>query len=300
MKIAFAVMSCNRLHYLKNCIKSINQFVDMSNIEIIVVDNNTIEHGALEYFDEISKIAHVKIFHDRVPNELYRAMNYAIEYCINTDIGIVNFLQDDYQYLYKLDSMIPTVIQCFSSHKHVGQVNTGMAWKRKRISSWPVVRVNNTNLSLLTDKRLVDNGFTRVSIYKKIGLYPDSVISYDQNSDKTFGFGKDRYKKMVNGEIWFGQKSKKLGYIRAMSLMPNQAMIYDCAYVRNMSRFGRYFPPPSDFYLKPFSPEKIDVVKRCHDKKRFCFIESMVEADGWIPTTLDKHNRENIVEKIDG
>jgi len=197
--------------------------------------------------------------------------------------------------------MIPTVIKCFKKHKKIGQINTNLAWKRKRISkSWPVINVNGTNMSILNDKYLVDNGFTRVSLYKKTGLYPSGVISYDQNSSKTFGFGKNRYKNHTNGEIWFGKRTNKLGYSRVISLMPNQAMVYDCAYVRKWQRFGRYFAPPGEFYLRPFDDDKIAKVKSRHNRKKFCFIENMVEPDGWSPTTFDKHNKEKIVENING
>lgn len=297
MNILFAVITCNRLHYLKNCVKSVHEFVDLDNADLMIIDNCTVEEGADEYLRTVD--AKVKRFTDRVPNELYRAMNYAIRYCMKNKIEIVNFVQDDYQFVYKLDSLLPTVRKCFKKHANIGQINCNMAWKRKRISNkWPVLTVGKTNFRLLDDKNLVDNGFTRVNIYKKTGLYPTGVISYDQNSKKTFGFDKNRYKKTPNGELWFGAQCRKLGYVRAASLLPNQTMMFDCAYVRKWDRFGNYFPPPHQYYIKPFDKDKIEQVKSNHHRKRFSFIEQMSEPWGWKPTTFDKHNRQKIVNEI--
>jgi hypothetical protein len=299
MRILFSVITCNRLHYFKNCVNSILSFIDMDDIDLMVVDNCSIEKGYTEYLNSLPSNVIVKRFDERVPNELYRAMNYSVKFCMKNKIPIVNFIQDDYQFLYTLDSILPTVRKCFTKYPKVGQINYNMAWKRKRIGKWPVVKAAGTRFALLDDKSLVDNGFTRVKIYKKTGFYPTNVISYDQNSLKTFGFDKNRYKKIPNGELWFGTACRKLGYVRAFSLRPNQSMIFDCAYIRKDHRFGRYFPPPNEFYLKPFDQDKIDAVNRRHKKSKYCFIEKMVEPWGWEPTTLDKHNRENIINKID-
>ena len=298
MKILFVVITCNRLHYLVNCVKSITNFVHSDDVGLMIVDNNTIERGSDDYFNNLPSNIMVHRFKDRVPNELYRAMNYGIEYCMQHKIPFINFIQDDYQFVYELDSMIPAVLKCFKKYSKIGQINYNMVWRRKDAGSKSVVQANRTRFAILNDKNLVDNGFTRVKIYKKAGLYPSGVISYDQNSEKTFGFGKNRYKNITNGELWFGKITKKLGYKRAISLMPNQVMLFDCAYVRHLLRFGKYFPPSHDFYIKPFDTDKIDQVKRRHDKKKWCFIEDLAEPWGWIPTTTDKHNREHIKNKI--
>ena len=297
MKILFAVITCNRLYYLQNCIKSIEEFVDMDGIDLMIIDNYTIEEGIDDYLGSLNNVI-VKRFRDRVPNELYRAMNYAIKYCFDNKVDIINFIQDDYQFMYKLDSMITAVKKCFNLHPKVGQINCNMAWKRKRVDKkWPTIDVGGTIFSLLTTKYLVDNGFTRVKIYKHIGLYPMNVISYDQNSQRTFGFDKNRYKNIPNGELWFGSRCRKK-YVRAVSLMPNQAMMFDCAYVRKWHRFGKYFPPPRKYYLKPFGSPEIRQIARNHKKKKFSFIENLVESWGWEPTTLGKHNRQRIISDI--
>jgi len=298
-KVLFAILTCNRFHYLKNCVDSLFEFVDLTDCEVMILDTRTVEDGVDEYYKSISGKAKIKKFGDMVPNELYRAMNYAIKYCRKNKIPIVNFIQDDYQYIYHWSAMVDNVMKLFSSKKDVGQIQTNMIWHRKKPGKFKKVNIEGINYAILQERMLVDTGFTRVKLYKKIGLYPEGVISYDQKSHKTHGFGKNRYKKTPNGELWFGKKCKKLGYVRAISLHPNMAMMFDCAYVRKWQRFGRYFPPPNNYYLKPFDKYKIKIVNKCNLKKKFMFIEKIIEPDGWNPTTYDKHNREGIIKEIE-
>ncbi len=297
-RVLFAVLTCNRLHYLKNCVDSLFEFVDLTGCKVMILDNYTIEDGIDQFYKSLSDDVIVKRFTDRVPNELYRAMNYAIEYCISHRISIVNFIQDDYQYLYRLPGMVDNICSLMKRDRSIGQVQTNLVWKRKRVGKYNVCSQKGINYAILQQKNPVDTGFTRVRLYKKIGLYPAGVISYDQTSHKTHGFGKNRYKKMTNGEIWFGNHCRKRGIKRLISLHPNMAMMFDCAYVRLWQRFGRYFPPPHQYYLKPFDESQIAKVARNNKKKRFGFIEKMVQPDGWKPTTYDKHNREGIVENL--
>lgn len=303
MKVLFIILTCNRLHYLRNCLNSIMEFVDLDRCQLMIADNNTIEEGADEFFSSLPSDVIVKRFTDRVPNELYRAMNFGIKHCRKNKIPYINFIQDDYQYLYKVPYLVDKIIACFEKHEKIGQINTNMIWKRKNPGKIEVIKVRGMKFAILKEKRLVDNGFTRVSLYDKAGLYPTDVISYDQDSSKTHGFGKDRYKKFTNGEIWFGRHGRRLGYLRAITLMPNSAMMYDCSYIRGLQRFGDYFPPPNKYYLSPFEPEDVDIVKRKHNKGKFCLIEEMAKPSGWKPTTFDKHNKgrirkENLVQSI--
>lgn len=297
-KALFVIFTCNRFYYLKNCVQSIFEFVNLDDCQVMILDMNTVENNADQFYKEISGQVIIKQFSDRIPNELYRAMNYAIQYCIDNNIPYINLIQDDYQYLYKQNDMVDKVVKLFENNKRIGQIQTNMVWKRKKIDSITVFEFDGINYAKLNDKILVDTGFTRVSIYKKTGLYPSSVISYDQNSSKTFGFGKNRYKKLVNGELWFGKRSRKLGYQRVISLKPNMAMMFDCAYVRMWERFGRYFPPPNKYYLKPLSHEEMKNITRRGKHKKFSYIEDFAKPDGWTPTTYEKHNMEKIKVSI--
>ena len=294
-KILFAILTCNRFHYLRNCLDSIVRCVDLDRIKIVVCDNNTVEKGFDEYVNGMSEkhdSIRMKKFTDRTRNELYRAMNWAIKHARKRGYKIINFIQDDYQYLFPNDAHLDEVQQIFKKHKKIAQVNYNLVWRRKKDGHGKIKHfdIDETHYAIFTQKRMVDNGFTRVDVYKKTGLYPTDAVSWGGNTRVGFGKRPGRYAGVENGEVWFGRECLKRGYQRAISLFPNMGMVFDCAYVRGEIRMGDYFPPPNQFYLKPFDEQKISDLRRRHDKKKFSFIEDMCEPDGWKPKTMDKHS----------
>lgn len=285
-KILFVILTCNRLFYLKNCMKSIFKFVDQDRIDILICDNCTIEKGSEEYLNNMSKYDNVTIkkYEDRNRNELYRAMNWAIKYAKKNKYNVINFVQDDYQYVSRNDKHLDDVFTIFDKHDDIVQVNCNMGWKRKAkgLGKVKIIKANGTLHGILLKKRATDNGFTRVSAYDKVGEYPVDAISW--------GHGPDRYKNRVNGEIWFGKECSKRGWRRTLTYLPNITMMFDCAYVRGNERYGRYFEPSGEFYLKQLNDEQISKIKRQHDKHKFAYIEDFCIPDGWEPLTYDKHS----------
>ncbi len=283
----FAVMTCNRLYYLKNCVKSIIEFVGLDNIDLLIIDSHTQEKGTSEYLSSLPSGIHVKVFDHRSPNELHRAMNYAIKFSRKRNNKYVNFIQDDYQYLYEFPNLLSLVEVAFDKYPDVIQLQTNLIWKRKhhKIGKVSRKRAGGAKWYYLHNKSPCDNGFTRVSTYKKIGLYPK----------KTSIHGKE--KGYRSGEAWFASKCKK--YKRMLFSCPNMGMMMDCAYVRRNKRIGRYFPPPREYYLRPFSNSEIEAVNARSKANKFCFIEDMIVADGWTPDSMHKkHNERDIVVKI--
>ena len=94
----------------------------------------------------------------------------------------------------------------------------------------------------------------------------------------------------MNGELWFGAECRKRDWKRAICLRPCQTMIFDCAYVRGNERFGKYFDSPDKYYIKPFSEQKIDKIRKNNRQKKFSYIEKMCEPWGWVPDTKLKHS----------
>ena len=173
-KILFAIFTCNRFYYLKNCLESIVSFVDLDRIHILVCDNYTVEKGFDAYLNEMSskhKEIEIKKFTDRTRNELYRAMNWAIKYARKNKFDIINFIQDDYQYLFQNDAHLDEIHKLFRKQKKIAQVNYNLAWRRKKdgIGKLTHFSINGTNYVTLNSKRPVDSGFTRTSMYKETG-----------------------------------------------------------------------------------------------------------------------------------
>jgi hypothetical protein len=267
----------------------------MDRIDILVCDNNTIEKGFDEYLNELSnkyKNITVKKYTDRTKNELYRAMNWAVAYAKKEKYDIINFVQDDRQYLYKDDSQLDSVIEVFKKHSNIAQINGELTWKRKidRIGKIKVISAGGHDYGVLIDKRVCDNGFTRLSIYDKIGEYPMGAISW--------GLEKNRYVGKINGEIWFGKRCYKHGYNRALIYDPNYGMMFDCAYVRGEERYGNYFPPPNKFYFKLLDKEHIRKIRKRAKRHKYSYIENFCIPDGWKPKTYGKHGDEKIVNSI--
>jgi len=283
----FAVLHCNRLYYLKNCLQSIIEFVGLDGINLLVIDNGSTEPGIHEYLSSLPGEVDVKQFKDRSPHELHRAMNYAIKYSRKQNNKYVNFIQEDYQYLYSHDSLLKWVHEAFESNPKVVQLQSNMGWRRKikKMGKFSIVDVNGIKWQLLHKKPPCDNGFTRVDLYDKIGLYPKKISIHG------------REKGYTAGESWIKSKCRK--YRRMMLAEPNMGMLMDCAYVRNNYRIGKYFPPPNKYYLKPFDEDKCQQVKNMANNGEVCLIEDLIEPDGWTPDKLgQKHNTRKIKVKV--
>jgi hypothetical protein len=294
-KILFAILTCNRFYYFKNCIESIIKCVDMDRIDILIVDNNTVESGFDEYVHSLC-LKHdnikVKKFTDRTRGELYRAMNWAVTYAKKNCYDIVDFIQDDIQYLYNIPSHLDDIVEIFNKHNNIVQINCNLAWRRKidKIGKVDNIEVNGHKYGILHDKRCCDSGFTRVNVYDQIGAYPMDAISW--------GMEKNRYVGKVNGEIWFGKKCYKRGFKRALAYNANSGMIFDCAYVRGDERYGNYFPSHGEFYFKMLGKEYIKKINKRTKKNKFSYMEDFCIPDGWTPKTYGKHGDISIRKKI--
>ncbi len=286
--ITFAVIHCNRLYYLKNCVRSILEFVTIDDINLLVIDNGSTEPGVSEYLSHLPKAIDVKIFKGRSPNELHRAMNYAIQYSKNIGNKYVNFIQDDYQYLYRCPDLIHKVIEAFESDQKVMQLQTNMVWRRKidKIGRISKVIINDEKWFYLKDKYPCDNGFTRVALFKKIGLYPENTSIHGKENG--YLAGESWISRKCSKRNWFGRRIPK--YKVMLLAESNMGMLMDCAYVRGMKRIGKYIPAPNKYYLKPIGEDKISLIKQLSDKDQLCFIEDVIEPDGWTPETSGKHS----------
>tara|TARA_Y100000310_G_C20690569_1_gene821921 strand:+ start:871 stop:1788 length:918 start_codon:yes stop_codon:yes gene_type:complete len=293
-KILFTILTCNRFHYLKNCLESIIECVDLDRIKILVCDNNTVEKGFDSYLNDKANDIDIKIkkFDNRSRNELYRAMNWGVKYAKKEGFKIINFIQDDYQYVFKNDKHIDEVLDIFKKQKHIGQINYNFVWKRKRKGIGKINHFSscNTNYAVFMQKRLVDSGFTRVDLYDKTGPYPVDAVSWGGNIKKGFGKRPGRYVGVENGEIWFGRECERRKIRRAISLFPNVTMIYDCAYVRGDIRIGRYFKPTNKYYIELFDERKKEKLMKCHNEKKFSYIEDFCQAWDWEAMTTEKHS----------
>jgi len=283
----FAVFHCNRLYYLKNCVESIIEFVGLDNIDLLIVDNNSTEPGVHEYLSSLPREIDIKQFKKRSPHELHEAMNYAIKYSREKKNKYVNFIQEDYQYLYKHPKLLQWVHEAFEACPKIVQLQSNMGWRRKikKMGKYSMVDVNGVKWMLFHKKPPCDNGFTRISLYDKIGLYPKKTSIHGREKGHTAG------------ESWI---RSKCGNGHRMTLAEcNMGMLMDSAYVRENYRIGSYFSPPNKYFLKPFDEAKQQQVKNKANNNEVCFIEDLIEPDGWKPDMMArKHSQRDIKTKL--
>jgi len=270
----------------------------MDRIDILICDNTTVEDGFDKYIsDMMSKYHNIsfKKFPKRSKNELHRAMNYSIEYARKHGYKVINFVQDDFQFVSRNDSLVDDVFEIFDTRKNIVQINCNMAWERKakKIGKLKHFGINGTNYCVLTSKNPCDNGFTRVDVYDHIGLYPSNVVT----SNGEYKYAKTKTKGL-HGEVWFGQACHKNGFKRAITFKPNATLLFDGAYVRGDKRYGKYFPPPNKYYIRPLNEAEIKEVEERNKNKQWIFIEKFCTPDGWEPETFLKHCKDPVCESI--
>tara|TARA_Y100000310_G_scaffold333414_1_gene410934 strand:- start:2282 stop:3184 length:903 start_codon:yes stop_codon:yes gene_type:complete len=299
MKILFCILTCNRYFYLKNCIDSILEFLPAKNIDLLICDNNTVDKRLRKYTTKIEgrfNSFYLQTFKDRHHAELYRAMNYGIEFARQRNIDVINFVQDDFQYIRKDNDILCKVGSFLSKNPKMVQLNTNMVWKykKKKRGRMGYVSDGDENYAIMKDKFACDNGFTRMSVYNKIGLYPLNKIAFKAKDHNRIA-GRKKY---IEGESWFAHRCKRLKLFRAISMNPNAAMIFDCAYVRGDYIHGEYFAPKKQFYIKPLSNKLITNVESNNRRKKSTYIENLCEPWGYSVKTMGKHSLSKKKKKI--
>lgn len=272
----FAIFSCNRLHYLRNCVESVRQFVGLDAVRLLVVDNASTEPGMSDYLASLPKAVSVHRFRERCPGELYRAMNLAVQFARDQDSPFIHFLQEDCQFLWRDPSMLANLAELFERCPRVAQARCNFAWRGK-LAKWTAcasaraLSAAGQHWFQADDLRPCDTGFTRVALFDSIGPFPQGTTLRDDPRG------------LLAGEDWLTQASRSKGWIRVESLRPSIGMLPDAAHVRGMDRIGAYFPPPREYYLKPLDPDRIATIERLHATQQVPVAEDFQIPDGWQP-----------------
>jgi hypothetical protein len=283
----FAVFSCNRLHYLRNCVQSILDLVGLSDIDLLVVDNGSTEPGMGEYLRSLPAPISVHRFEDRTPGELYRAMNFAVDHARRRGNACIHFIQDDCQFLRRDPMLLPRVRAAFDSFPEVAQVQTCLVWKNK-LHKWKtqgrtsLVEAGSDRWLYLHDKPPCDTGFTRVSLFDQTGPYPQHASLKGEQPGT------------ILGEEWMYQQCRRLGATRIVSLRPVMGMLFDAAYVRGHTRIGRYCPPVGGYYIKPLTDAQLRTIEVNACRGECSCIEDFEHPDGYQPRSLDIRNHEGV------
>lgn len=272
----FAIIACNRLHYLRNCVRSVLRFVDLDRVRLLVIDNASTEQGTHEYLSELAKsepAITIHRFKDRRPNELYRAMNFAVDFARGAGHEFVHFIQEDSQFLWHDATMLDRVRRLFQERADVAQAHVSLGWHGK-VRKWQqqggceLLHVANDTWLWPRNMPPCDTGITRVSLFDATGPYPESASLKGDRGQPI-------------GEEWMYAQCRRLGLKRVYSLLPSLGMIPDGACVRGMERIGRYFPPLSEFYLRPLDAEHVRQIQGNAEAGVLSCNEEVSIPDGW-------------------
>jgi len=282
-RFTFAVFSCNRLHYLRNCLRSIEEFVGLGAVDVLVVDNGSTERGMAEYLASLPPPVAVHRFQGRAPHELYRGMNFAVGFSRRRGNPYVHFLQDDCQFLARDERMLHRVSAAFAARTDIAQLHVSFAWRGK-LRKWGAGGMDLVTIG--TDRWLLprlhppcDTGFTRVSLFDRIGPYPEDLSLKGEGGS-------------LIGEQWLYQQCRRIGAGRMYSLNPTLGMLFDAAYVRGDRRIGRYFPAPGRYYIRPLTPEQRRAIEASAGRGEMPVMEEYQSPEGWTPRTAEIRSEE--------
>jgi len=120
--VSIAVISFNRLHYLKATLESARECIQYPNIEWIVSDNSSKEPGLREYIEGLDWVQ-VKIFGDQTHAD---AMNEIVQIAKGDYIFI---WPEDVQFVVKGD-WLKDVVELLDNHREVGSI--GLNFLRRK------------------------------------------------------------------------------------------------------------------------------------------------------------------------
>jgi len=284
-KITLAVLSWNRMHYLRATLESAYQCIKYPNVEWIVSDNESEEPGLMEYLRGLKWLDRLlvkKQSHAEAMNEIVSAATG--KYLI--------LWPEDVQFVVK-GSWLKDIVEILECNDDIGSVGLD-ALRKSTISSY-FSRIRLDELAAIAKEAYwyklnfrkqrtvkAKNGFamrtlgwrcsgicgsgisslTRTDVWRKLGQWRTSKQLSTGLADSSGGAEIDMYRRFY---------LSKMTLQTAISLLPVAADIITdplgCkAKVRNGMRYGVYMPPRNgqEFYYKIRNQDDFDMSGRSH------------------------------------
>lgn len=252
-ELTIGITSFNRLLYLKNLLKSLDD-IDREKVQFIVVDNCSVEPGVKEFLDLEKKKEKIhKLFlrgeseKRNWTNDEYIAKNIIIE---NSLSDIILFLQDDLQFIADEKTLLSATedfrktkaLCCESNAVRKSTIDSNFEHKLDTLGTKFWIPKNNHFQTM---------GFFRSDIFSNFGLYPTNW----PQTQEFWGRSEDWYDSHLK---------KKLPEIK-MNIscwVPLFSPVWNdprggYAFIRGDKRYGHYLPPVDDLYYSKFSFEEI-------------------------------------------
>jgi len=276
--VTFGIVNCNRLHYLKSCFKSLAHTTkSYPNIEIIVVDNASIENGTDEFLSKIEKEKFVRVFRQesRDPsNEFAKGLNI-IAREMKGDFVIP--LQGDMQFI--AENWLQEFVNYYQ--ENLDKIGCIVLDAQRTVTNMSHAYQAGDNLKFVYDlSRPPVSGAADVMYSKKI---VDMIYPWSENNAAHEG-GLDSETDMLK-KYSVISREKNLNFVCAMPIVPVSIAIYTDsrgtnARVRGNRRYGDYWPPKKNFRYYETTPLK-NLQKKFKDRTIPVGIEEIAAPIEW-------------------
>ena len=295
MKITIGIVNFNRLYYLKSCIKSLMDSINNFNdIELICIDDGSIESGTKEYLLSIEKLGW-KVIHQEerrktnskiegVDNRCHISpFSEALNIIYKESSGdIIIPLQGDGQFIRK--NWLTEIIKLVENKNDIACIVFD-AQRKKRLENnkFKKIKIKNSNYYYQVGGNNVPGAGECVYIRKVLDLVNGWTINSGINSESNFS-------KKVKHKFPEGK--------RYSLNLPASIAIYNeegtNSRIRGNRRFGSYFKGEDDLYYKFINKEKLIKPPRYRPYS----IEEIAQANGnWkLPLSKDGNWIKNPIE----
>ncbi len=89
-KVSILIPTRDKIHLVKNLLNGILKKTDYPNIEIVIVDNQSVELETKKYFSEISKDSRIKVVSYPFPFNYSAINNFGFKYCTGEILALLN------------------------------------------------------------------------------------------------------------------------------------------------------------------------------------------------------------------
>ena len=275
-RITIAILSWNRLHYLRATLESARRCIHYPNIEWIVVDNMSIEPGLRDYLDSLDWLDHL-VYKKQTHAE---AMNQIVEMATGEYLVI---WPEDVQFVIEGDWMAD-VVELLQQNTDIGsvcldymrKVTIDSLLRPKWIKNWRLIKkeISSFGLSFRRGREIYSSSglkaftfgwqkpgicgsgipsITPIQVWRDLGPWKTTVPDGTQSVDSSLGAEEDMVYRFFN----------RNRHLQGAALWAPVAadIITDplgCkAKVRGNYRYGVYMPPPVPPYYYQIHSEDI-------------------------------------------
>ena len=283
IKVTFAFVNCNRLHYLRSCLESFLECTkDYPEKQIIVVDNASTEEGTDEYLEDL-KNRGFDVFRQeqRDPsNEYAKALNIAAE---NATGKYVALIPADVQFVVR-GSWLKKYVDFFEKYEDTTGCISFDAQRKVRNSAGTYSNsLGDEDFKFLYHyNRNPVMGAMNCMVSKEM---LDLIYPWNTENSAHEGGGDSETKMLEKIEKIL--KTKNMTVFYCAPVIPVSVGIFNDkggnARVRGMMRYGDYWAPPGDesgvTYYKIH--EYQDVINSFGEEDSPVSIEDISESIGW-------------------